>query len=60
MIYMPYRTYAIRSTQHPQFSLGLQRSGVGLGEGVGLGDGFGSCSDGGMLAGFGESGDECR
>ena len=28
--------------------------------GVGLGDGFGSCSEGGILAGFGDSGDECR
>ena len=30
--------------------------GVGLGEG----DGVGRCSEGGMLAGFGLSGDECR
>ena len=29
-------------------------------QGVGLGDGLGICSDGGILVGFGDSGDECR
>ena len=33
---------------------------IGDGEGVGDGDDLGSCSDGGITAGFGESGEECR